>query len=88
MMTVGVYGLVALIVKLDDIGIYLVNQPSAYRQAMGQYYFGISPRAYEILSFAGTLAMFLVGGGIWCMVLVSYIIKLKTWRRYRVFLVV
>lgn len=64
MMTVGVYGLVALIVKLDDMGIYLVNQPSAYRQAMGRTILAFAPRLMKFLSFAGTLAMFLVGGGI------------------------
>lgn len=64
MMTVGVYGLVALIVKLDDMGIYLVNQPSAYRQVMGRTILAFAPRLMKFLSFAGTLAMFLVGGGI------------------------
>lgn len=64
MMTVGVYGLVALIVKLDDMGIYLVNQPSAYRQAMGRTILAFAPRLMKFLSFVGTLAMFLVGGGI------------------------
>lgn len=64
MMTVGVYGLVALIVKLDDMGIYLVNQPSAYRQAIGRSILAFAPRLMKFLSFAGTLAMFLVGGGI------------------------
>lgn len=64
MMTVGVYGLVALIVKLDDMGIYLVNQSSAYRQAMGRTILAFAPKLMKFLSFAGTLAMFLVGGGI------------------------
>lgn len=64
MMTVGVYGLVALIVKLDDMGIYLVNQSSVYRQAMGRTILAFAPRLMKFLSFAGTLAMFLVGGGI------------------------
>lgn len=64
MMTIGVYGLVALIVKLDDMGIYLVNQSSAYRQAMGRTILAFAPKLMKFLSFAGTLAMFLVGGGI------------------------
>ena len=64
MMTVGVYGLVALIVKLDDMGIYLVNQSSVYRQAMGRTILAFAPKLMKFLSFAGTLAMFLVGGGI------------------------
>ncbi|WP_049238209.1 DUF808 domain-containing protein [Moraxella canis] len=63
-MTVGVYGLVALIVKLDDMGIHLINQPSASRQALGRALLAFAPKLMKFLSFAGTLAMFLVGGGI------------------------
>ncbi|OOR84121.1 DUF808 domain-containing protein [Moraxella canis] len=64
LMTVGVYGLVALIVKLDDMGIHLINQPSAFRQALGRALLAFAPKLMKFLSFAGTLAMFLVGGGI------------------------
>ena len=85
MMTVGVYGLVALIVKLDDMGIYLVNQPSAYRQAMGRTILVFAPRLMKFYPLQARLPCSWSVVGFWCMVLVSYIIKLKTWRRYRVF---
>lgn len=64
LMTVGVYGLVALIVKLDDMGVHLLNKPSASSQAMGRALLAFAPKLMKFLSFAGTLAMFLVGGGI------------------------
>ena len=64
LMTIGVYGLVALIVKLDDMGIHLINQPSASHQALGRALLAFAPKLMKFLSFAGTLAMFLVGGGI------------------------
>ncbi len=64
LMTVGVYGLVALIVKLDDMGVHLLNKPSSSSQAMGRALLAFAPKLMKFLSFAGTLAMFLVGGGI------------------------
>lgn len=64
LMTVGVYGLVGLIVKLDDMGVHLLNKPSASSQAMGRALLAFAPKQMKFLSIAGTLAMFLVGGGI------------------------
>lgn len=63
-MTVGVYGLVAAIVKIDDLGVHLVNQSSSTQQAVGRFLLGFAPWLMKFLSVAGTLAMFLVGGGI------------------------
>ena len=63
-MTVGVYGLVAGIVKLDDAGLWLIRQSSAAQQALGRGLLGFAPWLMKALSVVGTLAMFLVGGGI------------------------
>ncbi|MGE0333361.1 MAG: DUF808 domain-containing protein [Ramlibacter sp.] len=64
LMTVGVYGLVAGIVKLDDFGLYLSRQASAARQSVGRAILAAAPWLMKALSIAGTAAMFLVGGGI------------------------
>ena len=63
-MTVGVYGLVAGIVKLDDIGLLLVEKPAAAARAIGRGVLRGAPFLMKGLSIAGTAAMFLVGGGI------------------------
>lgn len=63
-MTVGVYGLVALIVKMDDAGLHLVQQNSGLAKTIGQGLLSFAPVLMKILSVAGTIAMFLVGGGI------------------------
>jgi uncharacterized protein len=63
-MTVGVYGLVAGIVKLDDAGLYLSRQGSSGLQAVGRAILRAAPWLMKGLSVAGTAAMFLVGGGI------------------------
>lgn len=63
-MTVGVYGLVACIVKLDDFGLYLTRQRKAATVALGQAILRAAPWLMKALSVAGTAAMFLVGGGI------------------------
>ncbi len=64
-MTVGVYGLVGLIVKLDDLGLYLVrNRARRARAALGRGILALAPKLMRFLSVAGTVAMFLVGGGI------------------------
>ena len=63
-MTVGVYGLVAAIVKLDDAGLWLSRQASAAQQAVGRGLLAFAPWLMKALSVVGTLAMFLVGGGI------------------------
>ncbi len=63
-MTVGVYGLVAGIVKLDDAGLWLSRRGSAVAQALGAAILRTAPWLMKLLSIAGTAAMFLVGGGI------------------------
>ena len=62
--TVGVYGLVAGIVKMDDLGLHLLKKSSAVQQKMGAFLLSFAPKLMKFLSIAGTLAMFLVGGGI------------------------
>ena len=65
LMTVGVYGLVAGIVKLDDAGLYLSRSAQArYARALGAAILRVAPWLMKGLSVAGTAAMFLVGGGI------------------------
>lgn len=68
-MTIGVYGLVAGIVKLDDAGLYLTRRAGAgpFGQAQrrfGEAILGAAPWLMKALAVAGTAAMFLVGGGI------------------------
>ena len=63
-MTVGVYGLVAAIVKMDDAGLHLTQQKSSFSQAFGRALLAFAPKLMKFLSIAGTAAMFLVGGGI------------------------
>lgn len=64
LMTVGVYGLVAAIVKLDDFGLYLSQRGAAFSQAVGRVILAAAPWLMKALSVVGTIAMFLVGGGI------------------------
>ncbi|WP_370430464.1 DUF808 domain-containing protein [Klebsiella michiganensis] len=64
LVTVGVYGLVGIIVKLDDMGYWLVEKTSSLAQWTGKVLLAIAPRLMKVLSIVGTLAMFLVGGGI------------------------
>jgi predicted DNA repair protein MutK len=68
-MTVGVYGFVALIVKLDDMGLYLVqNAPlgrkGAFNRTLGNGLLSFAPKLMKTLTVVGTIAMFLVGGSI------------------------
>jgi len=63
-MTVGVYGLVAGIVKLDDAGLWLSQRASAVQQSLGRGILVFAPWLMKALSVVGTAAMFLVGGGI------------------------
>jgi hypothetical protein len=68
-MTVGVYGLVAAIVKLDDGGLYLAQAqgqslPSALKRKLGFGILKFAPYMMKTLSVVGTAAMFLVGGAI------------------------
>ena len=64
LITIGVYGLVAGIVKLDDAGMHLLEQTSKAKQAVGRFILRLAPRLMKTLSVLGTAAMFLVGGGI------------------------
>ena len=65
LMTVGVYGLVALIVRLDDFGLFLVQRtPRRITQELGNCILWFAPWLMRFLGVTGTLAMFLVGGGI------------------------
>ena len=68
-MTIGVYGLVAGIVKLDDAGLYLSRKNGdgtwlAAQRSFGRGVLWLAPWLMKGLSVAGTMAMFLVGGGI------------------------
>ena len=65
-MTVGVYGIVAGIVKMDDAGLYLTRRPGAgaFVRGLGGFLLAAAPMLMKFLSVAGTLAMFMVGGGI------------------------
>ncbi len=63
LMTVGVYGLVAGIVKLDDAGLYLAKRPGL-RGWLGLRLLDFAPWLMKALGVLGTVAMFLVGGGI------------------------
>jgi len=63
-MTVGVYGFVAGIVKLDDAGLWLSGRDGALSRALGAAILWAAPWLMKGLSVAGTAAMFLVGGGI------------------------
>ncbi|EMP55162.1 membrane protein [Marinobacter santoriniensis NKSG1] len=64
MITLGVYGLVAGIVRLDDGGLYLTRQDSELAQRAGRGILWLAPWMMKTLSVLGTIAMFLVGGGI------------------------
>ena len=63
-MTVGVYGFVAMIVKIDDLGLYLTQQASNFKQSLGRGLLAFAPKLMKTLTIVGTIAMFLVGGGI------------------------
>jgi uncharacterized protein len=68
-MTVGVYGLVAGIVKLDDAGLYLMQKQGQGAGQAAQRWFGgflmvFAPWLMKFLAVVGTVAMFMVGGGI------------------------
>ncbi|PMQ12475.1 Inner membrane protein YedI [Pseudomonas sp. AD21] len=63
-MTVGVYGLVAGIVKLDDLGLWLTQKSASAAKSIGNAILRAAPYMMKGLSVIGTAAMFLVGGGI------------------------
>ena len=64
LMTVGVYALVGLLVKLDDIGFWLEKKPSPVAKVVGRKMVSTLPVIMRLLTWGGTIAMFLVGGGI------------------------
>jgi hypothetical protein len=64
LMTVGVYGLVAGIVKLDDLGLHLAGRSGSASRALGRGILAAAPKLMKLLGIAGTAAMFLVGGSI------------------------
>ena len=64
LMTVGVYGIVAAIVKMDDLGLHLVGKSNALARAVGRGLLLAAPRLMKALAVLGTAAMFLVGGSI------------------------
>ena len=66
LMTFGVYGLVAGIVKLDDLGFLLLNKgkEGSFVTRLGRLLVGAAPYLMRVLAIVGTAAMFLVGGGI------------------------
>jgi len=64
LMTVGVYGFVAAIVKMDDLGYYLLKKGSGAMRGVGKLLLLAAPRLMKALTVIGTVAMFLVGGGI------------------------
>jgi len=68
-MTIGVYGLVAGIVKIDDAGLYLVKDikqtaVGKLKRLIGRGLLSFAPYLMKMLSVVGTVAMFMVGGGI------------------------
>ena len=70
--TVGVYGLVALLVRMDDVGIYLLTRASSRKGAYARFLSGTGrllvnalPKVIRLLSIVGTIAMLLVGGGMY-----------------------
>ena len=63
-MTVGVYGLVAAIVKMDDAGVWLLGKENGGAQTLGRLLLAAAPKLMKLLAVVGTAAMFLVGGGI------------------------
>jgi predicted DNA repair protein MutK len=66
LMTFGVYGLVAGIVKIDDLGLHLIKtgKGSVLKQKLGGGLLSFAPYLMKTLTIVGTAAMFLVGGGI------------------------
>ncbi len=63
-MTVGIYGLVAALVRLDDWGLALARSPVSSRQALGRRIVAAAPRVLQALGPIGMVAMLAVAGGI------------------------
>jgi len=62
--TIIVYGAVALIVKMDDVGLHLAERDNGFARKFGTFLLHLMPRLLVALSFIGTIAMLWVGGGI------------------------
>jgi predicted DNA repair protein MutK len=62
--TVAVYGTVAVIVKIDDVGLHLTQQSETWKQRFGHFLLAFVPKLLVALSIIGTIAMLWVGGGI------------------------
>ncbi len=62
--TVFVYGIVALIIKLDDIGFYLQEKKSEVLKSIGTGFVNAMPYIIKVIGIVGTIAMLAVGGGI------------------------
>lgn len=62
--TVGVYGVVALLVRMDDAGLALMQRTSAFAQGLGRFFVAALPVVIKVLSVVGTAALLLVSGGI------------------------
>lgn len=75
LITVFVYGLVACIVRMDDVGLWLMRQPGATMQSLGRALIALTPWLMKGLSALGTAAMFLVGGSL----LVHGVAPLQAW---------
>jgi predicted DNA repair protein MutK len=63
-LTVAVYGVVGLIVKMDDVGVHLAQRRSAFARSLGRALVKSMPHLMKGLTFIGTAAMLWVGGGI------------------------
>jgi predicted DNA repair protein MutK len=63
-MTAGVYGIVAGIVKMDDLGLYLLEKGNGLARTVGKGLLLAAPQLMKALTVIGTAAMFMVGGGI------------------------
>ena len=62
--TVGVYGVVALLVRMDDAGLSLMQRSSAFAKGLGRFLVAALPVVIKVLSAVGTVALLLVSGGI------------------------
>ena len=64
LMTIAVYGIVAGIVKLDDLGLRLSKRRRPLARGLGGFLMAAAPKLMRALTIIGTIAMFMVGGGI------------------------
>lgn len=64
-LTVAVYGVVAVIVKIDDVGLYWYVHYQGILHHIGQGLLWVAPKLLKLLAYVGTVAMFIVGGHLW-----------------------